>query len=304
VAKTKLETKKWLMEDLGFSEAEATELLPKFDSRMDKVNEGYSRQSDYDRMMNEGKAELTKAQKDLSDANERLNAEIAEWARTQAEGGTITAKMQKDLDAAKLDAFKLQQTLTRVATEAGLDPAKVMEGVVAIEAPKSAAAAAPDLSGYLKTDDYRAEIGSVATAALRMPAMLAKIAREHKALTGQDIDETQIVAEIETRARTKGNQKSLDPIQVWEELHNVPTLREKAAEKKFNEAIAAAEQRGREAAFSEQVPGAHTPTLRHAPIFGGQERKSVLQRPQPGGTVNAAAAALRSGKYREASKAS
>ena len=69
--------------------------------------------------------------------------------------------------------------------------------------------------------------------------------------------------------------------------------------------IAAAEARGEERARSAAALPNATPAGRHAPVFGSRNdqgqftpRTSALHRPQPGGTVAAAAAAIRSGKYR------
>jgi hypothetical protein len=105
---------------------------------------------------------------------------------------------------------------------------------------------------------------------------------------------------LQTRASTKGNQKSLDPRVIWEELHKVPEVRTEHAKKEHDAEIAAAEQRGREAALSESVlPGSHTAPGTHAPIFGNKTRESALKRPQPGETVRNAAAAFRTGKYRQ-----
>ena len=132
-----LDTKKWLVEEMGFSEAEAAELAPKFtEERAKKLEGGFLRQADYSREMNKLKAEVKKQQDDLSAANERLNQELADWATEQASGRTQTAKQRADLDKAQQDVLRLTQVVTRVATEAGMDPAKVLEGA-AVVVPKA-----------------------------------------------------------------------------------------------------------------------------------------------------------------------
>lgn len=288
----------WMKTDLGITDDEAKILDPLLtDARVKKLDEGHLRQQDYSKKMNE----LTGAQGKLDEANTRLEAEIAEWATVQANGEQVTKKMREDLDAAQLNVTKLQQVVRRVATDAGVDPEKALEGVTVVVKPQNEPPAPPDLTGYVKSGDLNTQLGSLASMALRLPGIFAKIGREHRALTGQDLDEQAIVAEIERRAGTKGNQKSLDPIAIWEEQHEIPAKRTAAAKKQHDEEITAAEARGEERAMSQMATPGVTPQGRHAPVFqraDGKERKSVLERPQPGTTVNAAVTALRTGKYR------
>lgn len=300
MAKTKLEAKTWLKE-VGFEDAQVEELAAKFTAaQLEKIAEGYMRQSDYDRQMNDGKAEIEKAQADLAAANDRFNAELADWAKVQAEGKSVTTKMQADLEKAQADVFRLTQTFRRVATEHGIDAEAALKDVnVVTEPPKPPAAPQVDLTGYAKAD----QLGQIANLALTLPAELATLAQEHHDLTGKNLDQKALVAEIQKRATTRGNTKSLEPRQVWEEMHNIPTVRAEAEQKRFDAAIKDAEERGRQRAITESAlpGGAVAPgSGKHAPIFG--KRESVLGRPQPGSTVNAAVVALRQGKYRQGAK--
>jgi hypothetical protein len=205
------------------------------------------------------------------------------------------SQLRKDLETAQADVLKHQQALRRLATEAGVDPTTVLQTTTVVPPKKEEPAV--DLSGYAKAGD----IGAVANMALRLPAQLAKIAREHQALTGQVLDEDVIIDEIQKRANTRGNQKSLDPRSVWEELNDVPTLRDTAQKKTFDDAIAAAEARGREAALTESsIPGAPPPG-KHAPVFANREAPK-LARSQPGTGLQSAVAALRTGKYKAGTK--
>lgn len=292
MAKAKFDTKKWLVDDLGFSEAEATALFPQFEARADKVGAGFMRQSDYDRSMNEGKAELKKAEDALAAASENLNREMAEWASLTAAEKTAATQLRADLESSQQEVLRLKQSVTRIASEHGLDATKLLgdSPLPKKEEPKPAPV---DLSGYAKVD----QIAGLASMALTLPAELQQIAAEHQELFGKRLDTREIVKELQTRAGTKGNQKSLDPRVIWEEMNNVPTKREEVAETKYNDAIKAAEARGREAALSEQqLPGQQQPG-RHAIVFGGN-RTSKVERPQPGQRLGAAVAALRSGKYK------
>lgn len=288
------DVKKWLKDDLGFSDEEITAVAEKLEPKADALEKGYLRQSDYSKKMND----LQKAQGDLTTANDRLNHEMAEWAELQASGQEVTQKMRDDLEKSQAKVLQLEQRVKRVATDAGLDPAKALEGIDVVVKKDDPPPAPPvDLTGYAKAD----QVASVAQLALTLPATLLALAHEHQQLTGETLDAQRLVSELQSRAGTKGNQKSLDPRVIWEELHEIPAKREAKSKTTYDAAIAAAEQRGREAALSEAaLPGGTTPVGRHAPVFQTAQGRegSVLKRPAPGTTVTTAAAALRSGKYR------
>ena len=181
------DTKKWLLEDLGFSEQEATDLLPKFEGeRAGKVEKGYLRQADYSKQMNAAK----KAEADLLAASERLNAEMAQWATMTATERAQSTELRASLEAAQQDVLKYRQTVERVAAEAGMDPAKVLEGMtvpVKKEEPKPPTV---DLTGYVKAD----QLSGLADMMLTLPAELAAIANEHQTLTGVVLDQRALIA--------------------------------------------------------------------------------------------------------------
>ena len=292
------ETKKWLVEELGFTEAEAAELEPKFSGeRAKKLEGGVLRQADYSRQMNSLKAEVKKQQDELAAANERLNAEMADWAQVAASGRTQTAQQRADLEKAQQDVLRLTQVVTRVATEAGLDPAKVLGDAAVTPPEKKTEPQAPDLTGYVKSEQLAGVLGSM----LDLPAELDAIREEHRELFGKSFDTREVMREVKARLSTKGNTKPTDPRQVWEEMHGIPAKREEVARAKYDAEIRAAEERGAERVRTEaSIPG-QAPPGKHAPIFrspSGEQRQSVLQRPQPGQTVQNAVTALRSGKYR------
>ena len=290
------ELKTALKADADFTDDQLTGLSK---AQLEKLAEGYMRQSDYDRLMNEGKAELQKAQSELETANQRLNAEMAEWAQVQSGSKQATDKMRADLEAAQNRVLLLQQRVTRIATDAGLDVSKALEGIDQ-PPPKKPDTPQVDLTGLAKLDDVNQQFGRLANMALELPAILDDLRDEHHDLFGKRLNTQDIVKEIQARAGTRGNTKTLDPRAIWEELHKVPERRAEVEKKKFDDAIKSAEQRGREAALSEQlIPGSQTVPGRHAPVFGEKGRDSVLKRPQPQSTVHAAASAFRSGKYRK-----
>jgi len=297
--KTKIEIKKWLMEDMGFTEKEITEqkLIEAFTpDRIAKLEEGYMRQSDYDKSQNELKAEIKKQSDDLAAAQQRLDAEVAEWATVQASGRQATDKMRTDLEAAQNDVLRFQQVLKKTADSAGLNYDDLVKGIEPKPPVKKDEPPPFDESKFVSRDSYQALVNM----ALHTPAILDRIQREHFELTGEYVNPEEIVAEVQTRAKTKGNQKSLELRDVWEEKYGIAEKRTAKAKKDHDEEIAAAEKRGREAAMSEAAlpGGGQMPVGSHAPIFRG-ERKSVLERPQPQVASQAAVTALRTGKYRQ-----
>jgi len=292
-----LDIPKWLKEDMGFSEQEIVDnkLVALYTPRAEKIERGYLAQSDYSRKMDKLNADVKTQLDDLAAAQSRLDVEIVEWAGVQARGKTVTEKMQADFDAAQADVLRLQQTVRKVATDAGLDPEKVLAGVE-VKAPVKVDLPSPiDTSKFVSVEQYQA----LANMALTLPAELAALAHEHHELTGEWLDPRVVIDEVKSRASVKGNTKSLEARAIWEEKYGIPDKRTAKSKKDHDEEIAAAEKRGAERALTEQALPGGPAQGKHAPIFakaGGRE--SVLKRPQPGEGLQSAVAALRSGKYR------
>lgn len=288
---------KAFLKDLNFTDAEITELAPKFDTpeRVEALKKGQLRLSDYSKSMDG----LKKDQDALKTASARLDAEMAEWATVQAQGGEITKKMRDDLDAAQLKVTQLTSRVTRIATDAGLDVTKALEGIEQEPVKKvDPPAPAIDLTGYVKADT----IGVLTDFMLTLPAELDAIAREHFDLTGQYLDTRGIVTEIKARSATRGNQKPLDPRAIWEEQQQIPTKRQEKATRDHDAEITAAEQRGADRVRTEQALPIPPSTGVRSPVLRGIEGKtheSVLKRPVPESAVRSAAAALATGKYRK-----
>lgn len=296
------EAKTFLKSDVGLSDEQIGAYTA---DQLKKLADAHMRQADYDASMNEGKAELAKAQKELADANANFNQELAEFARIQAEGGNVTKKMRADLEKAEQRALRLEQRARTLATDAGLDPVKALEGldVAVIPTTPTPPLGQPDLTGYVRADDLHQATSALANMALTLPADLQQIQLEHRQLFGTDIDTRTIVREIQARATTKGNTKSLNPREVWEEQHKVETRRAEVAKKTHDDEIAAAEARGRQAAYSESaIPGQASAPGRHSPIFAG-ERKSAMPRPPAQTRQQRAIGAFSDGRYRPADPA-
>lgn len=292
-----LDVVKWLKEDLGLDDAIIADVGPKLTPVAGKIEAGYLRQSDYSKQMDALKAQIKTQQDELAAANERLAAEVAEWAVVQAKGKDATEKMRTDMEAAQNDVLRLQQALRKTATDHQLNYDDLVKGIdvkppVKVDDKTNVI----DTSKFVGTDQHAA----LTRMALRLPAQLAAIQHEHHELTGEWLNPETIIAEIETRAGTPRNAKSLEARDVWEELHGIPAKREAKAKEKHDKEIADAEARGAERARSEsQLPnGGAPPVGQHAPVFR-QEHKSVLQRPSAGVPNQSAVTALRSGKYRQ-----
>lgn len=262
--------------------------------QLEVIASGYMRQADYDRAMNENKAELDRKVQELQAKDERLNAELAEWATLSASEKANATKQRDELEKTRLEAARLRNTVERLGQETGVDVTKFLDGA---PAPVKTPEPQVDLSGYVKADQLAQANAQLAEMMLSFTPELMQLSIEHQQLYGQPLDARDIVKELRSRATSKGNQKPTDPRAIWEELHKVPEKRAEVEKKRFDDAIAQAEARGREAALTEShIPGQTNTPGRHSIVFGG-ERKSQIQRPQPGETVSRAAAALRTHKY-------
>lgn len=288
--------KKWLTEDMKFSAAEAETMAASFTpERIATLESGYANAT----ALKADRAEVTKLQTEFKTANDRLNAEMAEWATLTAAEKAQATELQASLEAARVRTTQLETRLTSLAKEHGVDPAKLLEGTVTIPEKKEIVVPAIDTSKFMDRDSFN----SVAAFQLQLPAKLQRIDREHFALTGEHLDTEAITGEIMKRAGKKD--ANIDPVAIWEEMHGIPAKREAKRLKDHDAEISAAEARGEERARTNAaMPGPNTPG-RHAPVFARQAadgtmqpRTSVLQRPQPEVGVRSAAAAFASGKYR------
>lgn len=291
---------KFLSEDLklGADELAAVQTALNTPDRIAAIEKSLQRQQDYSRNMDKLKAD----QAALTLADKRVTAELAEIAKITAEGGTLTKKQHDDLIAAQTKAFNLEARITAHALANGIDPKDLLgDGAPAVR-PQEAPVAPPiDLSKYTPTDQF----GQTTAYMFQLMTELPMIAAEHQALTGQPLDTRAFRAEIERRAQAKEN---VDPRIVWEALHEIPAKREAKRTAETTAAIAAAEQRGREAALSEHgLPiGHHSATSTHhgrsSPVLHrtddkGQPVQPIAARQQPQTTTHTAAGALRSGRY-------
>lgn len=260
--------------------------------RLAVLEKNQLRQTDYSKNMDA----LKKAQTDLAVANDRLTNEMAEWANLTAAEKAAATKLREDLDASQQTVLKLQQRVTKIATDAGLDAAKALEGIDQPPPKKEEPPVPPiDTSKFIDVDRF----GAVQSYMFDLLAELPMIAQEHFDLTGERLDTRVIRAEIAERAQKKG--ANLDPRAIWEEKFDIPAKRTAQSQAARDAEIKAAEERGAARARSEAalpIPpqnGQHSPLLR----ANGENYQSKLQRPQPESAVAAAASAFASGKYRQ-----
>jgi len=294
-----LDVLKWLKEDMGFSDQEITDnkLVDAWTPRAEKIEKGILRQQDYSTRMNALQVDLQKQTETLSAAQANLDAEVAEWATLKASGKKLSDKQVADLDTAQADVLRLQQALRKTATDAGLDPDAILKAVDGTLPVLPVVDKTPpiDMSKYVTNERYQALVNM----ALLVPAQLDRIQREHFDLTGEYLNPEELTAEVQARAADPRNKKSLELRDIWEEKYEIGTKRTAKSKATYDAAITAAEKRGEERALSESaLPGGGVmPVGSHAPVFRS-ERKSVLERPQPGQRMQAAVTALRTGKYR------
>lgn len=283
--------------ELGFTDEEASAVSAVLDKpeRIAILEKNQLRQSDYSKAMNTLKGDQAK----LADAQKRLDAEAAEWASLSASEKAASTELRDKLNASEQRVLALQQRVTKIATDTGLDVQKALEGIDQAP-PKEPAKEQPviDTSKLVGVEQF----GSMSEYLFNLSVELPMLAQEHFELTGERLDTRALKAEIAKRATTKG--ANLDPRAIWEETYQIPQKREAKATAAIDQRIKDAEARGYERARSEAalpVPpsqGHRSPLLRTP---DGQPRQSKLQRPQPENGVAAAAQALATGKYRQSS---
>ncbi len=281
------------LKDLGATPEEDTALRAALGKpeRLKVLEEGHLRQSDFSKKH----SGLTKAQADLESARGKLDEELAQWAALTVAEKDAATKLRTDLEKAQQRVLTLTQRVERVATDAGLDPAKALEGIDQPPPPKKEEPPAVDLSKYVDRETY----GSLSDYMFNLVTELPMLAAEHLEITGQRLDTRKLKEEIAKRAKVKG--ANLDPRAIWEETEDIGDKRAAKDKATRDAELAAAEARGFERARTEAalpVPpsnGVRSPLLR---TVDGKPHESVFKRPQPESAVQAAAAAFRSGKYR------
>lgn len=281
--------------DLGFSGTDLDELAPKFSTpeRAAALEKSVKRQSDYSRAMDAGRAEIAAKQAELQAKEQQLVGEASEWAQLTAQEKAASGTLRQQLEQTQAEALRHRQQLERLAQEAGVDP-KTLVGDAPVAVVTKPTETAPAFDPKYASAE---SIGALARMSLQLPAQIADLKDEHFALTGQRLNTTALVAEMERRASTKGNTKPVDLRAIWEETHAIGQVRQDAEAARVKALEDAAFTRGREAALTEQhLPPGAVPTGRHAIVFG--QRESVLKRPQPGEGLQAAVNAFKTGKYR------
>ncbi len=299
-----IDVRKWLKDDMGFPDAEITpELVALWEPRAPKIEQGYKRQSDYSRSMDE----VTAARTELAAANERLQQEMVEWGSLTAAEKAANQTLQADLLKSQQESQRLTLAVNQLAARAGVDPTTILTSPVTTTPTVVTPPANMATTEHLQS--LGGQLNAIAEMALTLPVTMSMIAAEHLTLTGKTLDQRAIIAEIKSRAahnqqyaKQPAMHKSLNPEDIWNEQHGIAALRTEAATKAHDAEIAAAEERGRVAARTEALmPGSNTPTAHHSKVFNrpdGTVRTSVLARPMPGQTANQAAAAFASGRYR------
>ena len=293
-----MDIEKWLTDDMGFSADEIKDkgLDTLFKSRADKLDKGYLRLPEFNRKMDE----VATMRADVAANNDKLTADMAEWAEMTASEKAKNGDLLKQIEAGNTKAYALEQKLIRVATEAGIDPKTVLEGEPTKKPEEKPVAFDPT--------PLRDQIGGVANYMLDLQADLPWIIDEHKRLTGETLDSRAFVSGIKADIAANKKDAIFDPIKRWEAQFKIP---EKRTERDISERKAEGDRRfeeGRRTALSEAAlptgsvrPGEHAPVFRTSNVAGG----SVLKRPQPSERLAGAVSALATGKYRQpATKAS
>ena len=255
---------------------------------LNQWREGGLRQSDYDRKMNMGKAELTAAQAKVAEQaaaleqeRVRMNEEFLSAQRAREAADMLNAEvMARAKTASAVYGIDLQKELFGDHTP----------GSPAIKPPAPAASAGPstDLEKRLK------EVENLFEAVPNLTVELQDIALEHAKLFP---DKPLILKEI----MQKSVEQRRPPTKVWDDMFGATAKREEIVAEKYRKE---GEERARAAIQLEQSKKAAAPfgiQTPASPIFAASANKSV---PAPGdrakGMADAiarASEALMSGKY-------
>lgn len=293
---TAFDIKRWLAEDLGIAGDDLALVETKLTPVAGKIGEGVLRQQDYSRAMNE----INTTKTELAEANRRLTEEAAEWATLTAAEKQAAQGQRAALEAAQTKVAALTNRVKTIAANAGIPEQQALEGIdtTVTQPPPTPPANTPPADD--RFDQFGRQLNGIAAMALTLPAELQAIAEDHRDLTGERLDTRGVAAEIQKRASTRGNTKSLDPRQVWEEMHGIPAKREAKEKEKFDAAVAAAREEGRTQGLSEAALPTGSREARHSPVLvQAANSQSRIQRPQPQTAVSGAVAAFQSGKYRQ-----
>lgn len=276
-------------DDLALVETKLTPVAP-------KIGEGVLRQQDYSAKMNE----LNTARTELQAANDRLSAEAAEWATLTAAEKQAAQGQRAALEAAQTKVAALTNRVKTIAANAGIAEADALQGIDTVAPPTTPPTTSNQPPADERFDAFGRQLNGIAAMAVTLPAELQMIAEDHRDLTGERLDTRAIAAEIHKRAGTRGNQKSLDPRVVWEELHDVPAKRAAKDKERVEGLVAAAREEGRTQGLSEAALPTGSREARHSPVLvQAANSQSRIQRPQPQTAVSGAVAAFQSGKYRQ-----
>lgn len=275
------------LKDLGATGDDEKVLREKLSTpeRLSQLEKNQLRLSDYSRNQDD----LRKTQDALAKQKDRLDAEAVEWGRLTAAEQERATTLRDSLEKTEAKVLSLTQRVTRIATDAGLDPAKALEGIEQAPPKKETVVPPVDTSRFVDQDRL-AQLGNfMFNLAMDLPAII----QEHFELTGERLDPRAIRTEIEARASQKG--ANLDARTIWEEKFKIGEKRSEKATAQRAAEIKEAEDRGFTRARTEAalpVPpshGLHSAVLR---TVGDKGHESVLKRPMPESGVRAAAQKL------------
>lgn len=251
-----------------------------------KVKEFGMRQSEFDRAMNAGKAELAASKAALDQAKADVEAEVGSLATWQTEQqGKLTAA-QTRLAEEEGKALKARQALEKIASEAGVDPAKYLDTTTTVVPPVVKPADVP--AGVSREDLARAMLGNARTA-----AEIVDVNREHRKLFGEDLPNAGALLDAALEEAKRGN-TNVTVTQIWEKVHGVPAKREAMRtadiDRRIEEARQAGELKGRTDAALGQNNFRNTDDLRSPVLKAAHDSLVARGLPAQGSTVSAAVA--------------
>ena len=273
-----------VMKDIDDVTGEERAVLERVLAKSTKLQGGFLRQSEFDRQMNAGKAEVAKAQQDLEARRAELEAEVnaqvgtlATWKEQQE--GTL-AQARAAVQAAEQKFASTRAALERAVTDGALERETYLgmadkpdPNAPPPEPKPKAKEATVDTDRFVDQDSLRRGIvGSALT-----NADMIDLQNEHMEVFGAPLKNARQLVEKTLERASKG-EKGITLRQVWMEEHKVQdTINAKntaAIEQRIKDAEDQAYRRGRSEAALGSRDAAEAPT---SPVLAMAAKRDGVQ---------------------------
>ena len=235
------------------------------------IRDGWKRQSEFNRDMNEHAEKRKAADSVLEERRVKLIKDYEDLAQWRARAIQEVKKANETRDEALQRSQKLQVALKKAATDHGvpLEEIGVDSSLLSpMDAVVSAAASGTGASGGLSREDMIAEMQRRESLYAGYPVELHDIGVAHRRIFGEDVE----LAPLLDQARKQ--ERSIR--EVWQEKYDpdkkVAEQQQKVLDDRLKAADAAGYERGRQESIR-IVPGQPPGDFPHSPVFAVSDRE-------------------------------